>query len=217
MLENLKAKNSDIKVFSAFSEEYKEFGRIITVSDNMLNEIIDTAEKISVPDSVIYTPENKELENCKISQYIVNNVFGTLPTQIGYCCGHNSFLNATEWHTSSEINIAVTPLILILGHRWDIVNGIIDSSKFKAFYLPKGTVTEVYATTLHYTPCQVSSDGFGCIVALPKGTNTALETTVSDKFMTAKNKWLIAHIDNTAKINQGTFAGITGTNYEVKY
>lgn len=217
MLENLKAKNSDIKVFSAFSEEYKEFGRIITVSDNMLNEIIDTAEKISVPDSVIYTPENKELENCKISQYIVNNVFGTLPTQIGYCCGHNSFLNATEWHTSSEINIAVTPLILILGHRWDIVNGIIDSSKFKAFYLPKGTVTEVYATTLHYTPCQVSSDGFGCIVALPKGTNTALETTVSDKFMTAKNKWLIAHIDNTAKIKQGAMAGITGTNYEVKY
>ena len=217
MLENLKAKNSDINVFSAFSEEYKEFGRIITVSDNMLNEIIDTAEKISVPDSVIYTPENKELENCKISQYIVNNVFGTLPTQIGYCCGHNSFLNATEWHTSSKINIAVTPLILILGHRWDILNGIIDSSKFKAFYLPKGTVTEVYATTLHYTPCQVSSDGFGCIVALPKGTNTALETTVSDKFMTAKNKWLIAHIDNTAKIKQGTFAGITGTNYEVKY
>lgn len=217
MLENLKAKNSDIKVFSAFSEEYKEFGRIITVSDNMLNEIIDTAEKISVPDSVIYTPENKELENCKISQYIVNNVFGTLPTQIGYCCGHNSFLNATEWHTSSEINIAVTPLILILGHRWDIVNGIIDSSKFKAFYLPKGTVTEVYATTLHYTPCQVSSDGFGCIVALPKGTNTALETTVNDKFMTAKNKWLIAHIDNTAKIKQGAMAGITGTNYEVKY
>lgn len=51
MLENLKAKNSDINVFSAFSEEYKEFGRIITVSDNMLNEIIDTAEKISVPDS----------------------------------------------------------------------------------------------------------------------------------------------------------------------
>ena len=63
MLENLKAKNSDINVFSAFSEEYKEFGRIITVSDNMLNEIIDTAEKISVPDSVIYTPEKKELEN----------------------------------------------------------------------------------------------------------------------------------------------------------
>ena len=217
MLENLKAKNSDIKVFSAFSEEYKEFGRIITVSDNMLNEIIDTAEKISVPDSVIYTPENKELENCKISQYIVNNVFGTLPTQIGYCCGHNSFLNATEWHTSSEINIAVTPLILILGYRWDIVNGIIDSSKFKAFYLPKGTVTEVYATTLHYTPCQVTDDGFGCIVALPEGTNTPLDTESKDKLLTAKNKWLLAHTENKAKIKQGAVAGITGENIFIHY
>ena len=176
MLENLKAKNSDINVFSAFSEEYKEFGRIITVSDNMLNEIIDTAEKISVPDSVIYTPEKKELENCKISQYIVNNVFGTLPTQIGYCCGHNSFLNATEWHTSSEINIAVTPLILIL-----------------------------------------TDDGFGCIVALPEGTNTPLDTESKDKLLTAKNKWLLAHTENKAKIKQGAVAGITGENIFIHY
>ena len=157
MLENLKAKNSDINVFSAFSEEYKEFGRIITVSDNILNEIIDTAEKISVPDSVI------------------------------------------------------------LGHRWDILNGIIDSSKFKAFYLPKGTVTEVYATALHYTPCQVTDDGFGCIVALPEGTNTPLDTESKDKLLTAKNKWLLAHTENKAKIKQGAVAGITGENIFIHY
>lgn len=150
-------------------------------------------------------------------KYFDVNVFGTLPTQIGYCCGHNSFLNATEWHTSSEINIAVTPLILILGHRWDIVNGIIDSSKFKAFYLPKGTVTEVYATTLHYTPCQVTDDGFGCIVALPEGTNTPLDTESKDKLLTAKNKWLLAHTENKAKIKQGAVAGITGENIFIHY
>ena len=83
--------------------------------------------------------------------------------------------------------------------------------------MPKGTAVEIYATTLHYNPCQASGDGFGCIVALPKGTNTALETAVNDKFMTAKNKWLIAHIDNTAKIKQGAMAGITGTNHQIEY
>lgn len=217
MLENLRAKNSDIEVLSVFSDEYKKFGRLITVPDNMLNELIKTAEKISVPDSVSYTPKNEELESCALSEFIKNKLFGTLPTQVGYCCGHNSLLNATEWHTSSEINIAVTPLVLILGHRWDIENGKIDSSKFKAFYLPKGTVTEVYATTLHYTPCQASDGGFGCIVALPEGTNTPLDTESNDKLLTAKNKWLLAHTENAAKIKQGACAGITGKNISVNY
>ena len=30
-----------------------------------------------------------------------------------------------------------------------------DTSKIEAFLLPKGTVAEVYATTLHYAPCSV--------------------------------------------------------------
>lgn len=126
-------------------------------------------------------------------------------------------MNATEWHTSSEINIAVTPLVLILGHIWDIGDGKIDSSKFKAFYLPKGTVVEVYATSLHFCPCEVSKKGFGCVVALPKDTNTNLEVEPQDKLLFRKNKWIIAHCENEALINRGVVAGITGTNYEIKY
>ena len=126
-------------------------------------------------------------------------------------------MNATEWHTSNEINIAITDLVLILGHRWDIHNDKIDSSLFKAFYVPKGTVVEVFSTSLHYCPCQVNDAGFKCVVVLPKDTNTAVETEVLDKRITAKNKWLIAHVENEAKIKQGAVAGITGINYEIKY
>jgi hypothetical protein len=126
-------------------------------------------------------------------------------------------MNATEWHTSSEINIAVTPLVLLLGHVWDIVDGKIESSKFKAFYLPAGTVAEVYATSLHFCPCEVEENGFGCVVALPEDTNTNLEIKPEDALLFRKNKWIIAHIDNEALKQKGVVAGITGTNYEVKY
>ncbi len=136
---------------------------------------------------------------------------------VGYCFGHNNFLNATEWHTSSEINIAVTPLVLILGHVWDIVDGKIDSSEFKAFYLPKGTVAEIYATSLHFCPCEVGKNGFGCVVALPKGTNTDLTVKPEDKKIFRKNKWIIAHEENKALIQRGVLTGITGKNYIIKY
>ena len=126
-------------------------------------------------------------------------------------------MNATEWHTSSEINIAVTPLVLILGHIWDIENGKIDSSKFKAFYLPAGTVVEVYSTTLHFCPCEVDENGFGCVVALPKDTNTNLEVEPQDKLLFRKNKWIIAHEENLALINRGVISGITGKNHKINY
>lgn len=214
MLENLKKLNPDIAVHSVYEDVFKPFGRILNLDTD---EIVKVAEGFQMPENVIYTPSTKEFEELSIAKEINDEIFGTLPTQTGYCYGHSKMLNATEWHTSSEINIAATDMVLILGHLWDIENDKIDSSMFKAFYVPKGTAIEVYATTLHYCPCQVSDDGFRCVVSLPKDTNTALEKTLIDKKITAKNKWLIAHVDNEAKIKQGAVAGITGTNFEIKY
>ena len=54
-------------------------------------------------------------------------------------------------------------------------------------------------------------------MALPKDTNIALETKLNDKKITAKNKWLIAHVDNEAKKAQGAVMGISGENYQIKY
>jgi hypothetical protein len=88
---------------------------------------------------------------------------------------------------------------------------------FKAFYVPAGTVLECFATTLHYGPCQVNDDGFGWVVALPKDTNTSLDGEYEDKLLWAKNKWMIAHIDNAELVSQGAIAGVSGTNFEIKY
>lgn len=216
MLEILKEKNPDIKLYSVNSEEFKTFGRVITGLDT--SEIIKASEKISRPaEGSAYLPSEESFEKLKIAEEIEERFFGTLPAQIGYCHGHNSFLNAAEWHMSSEINIAVTPLVLILGHIWDIKNGNIDSSLFKAFYLPKGTVAEVYSTSLHFCPCEVESGGFGCVVGLPEGTNTPLECSCSNPLLFRKNKWLIAHNENKALIERGAVPGISGVNIEIKY
>ena len=216
MLENLKKLNPEIELYDVSDKEFAPFGRIIKGLD--ATEIIETAKKIPNPESgSSYLPTVEAFEKLNIAKTIKNEFFGSMPTQVGYCWGHSNFLNATEWHTSSEINIAVTPLVLILGHIWDINDGKIDSSKFKAFYLPAGTVVEVYATSLHFCPCEVDEDGFGCVVGLPTGTNTDLTVNKEDPMLFRKNKWIIAHVDNEALKKKGVVAGITGTNYEIKY
>ena len=214
MLNKLKELNKNIPFFHVDSEEFKSFGRVIDID---ATEIIEVGEKIEKPEGSAYTPSLAEFEALEIAKTIKREFFGTLPAQIGYCFGHNNLMNATEWHTSSEVNIAVTDVVLILGHLWDVENGKIDSSLFKAFYLPKGTVAEVYATSLHYCPCEVEKDGFGCVVCLPKDTNTPLEEECEDKLLRAKNKWLIAHVENGALIENGAVAGLTGTNYKINY
>jgi len=216
MLENLKKLNPEIKLVEVNSPEFATFGRVIKNLD--ISEITKVAEKIENPESgSSYLPSVEEFEKLSIAKTIKNEFFGTMDSQLGYCWGHSNFLNATEWHKGSEINIAITPLVLILGHVWDIVDGKIDSSDFTAFYLPAGTVVEVYETTLHFCPCEVEQSGFGCVVGLLEGTNTNLETTVENKTLFRKNKWLICHVDNKALIEKGVVAGITGTNYEIKY
>lgn len=216
MLEQLKAKNPGLRVFSVDSEEFRSYGRIVTDLDT--TQILEAAQAIQNPESgASYVPEEKAFAQLPIAKTIRDQYFGTLPTQIGYCWGHNQLLDATEWHTSSEINIAVTPLVLLLAHRWEIADGKLDSAAFKAFYLPKGSAVEVYATSLHFTPCQVSDSGFGCVVALPSGTNVPLETASSDPLLFRQNKWLICHEENQTLMDRGVVSGITGCNHRVAY
>ncbi len=216
MLEVLKQKNPGIEVYSVFDEAFESYGQVIEGID--VSEIIRVAEGIALPEhGSAYVPTEPRFEKLAVADTIRDELFGTLPTQIGYCWGYNTDMDATEWHTATEINIAVTDVVLILGHRWEVKNDTIDSSAFKAFYAPKGTVLECFATTLHYCPCQAQDEGFGWVVALPKDTNTTLEKAVADKRITAKNKWLYAHNDNQALIDKGAVPGITGVNHSIKY
>ena len=215
-LENLKKLNSNLKIYGIDSPEFKEYGRRITDIDT--TEIVKAGQEFTFPQSgSIYEASTPAFESLNIAKEITDKCFGELDTQIGYCYGHNNYLNALEWHTASEINIAVTDLVLILAKRSDLTDNKMDSSVTKCFLLKKGDIAEVYATSLHFCPCEVSSDGFGCVVGLPKNTNTPLNEKSDNKLLFAKNKWLIAHNDNAPLIARGAVAGISGENYKINY
>lgn len=215
MLHVLQAKNSDLKIYSVFDEAFCPFGRVIQPDTK---DIIQAAECIAMPaEGSSYVPTEPTFEALEIAKDIADTYFGQMPTQVGFCWGHSNFLNAVEWHTSSEINVAVTPLVLLLGSLQDIQNRRISSDKLKAFYVPASTALEVYATTLHFCPCEVQKEGFKCVVALPKGTNTELAKPSNDPLLFRTNKWLLTHVENAAHIAKGVVPGVTGINYEIKY
>ena len=215
-LKELQEKNPELKLYEVDDVAFAEYGRRITGAD--VAEIIEVGKKIAFPeDGSMYEASTPAFEELEIADWIQKNCYGELPTQVGYCYGHSRFLNGWEWHTCSEINIAVTDMVLILAKLSDLKNGTIDSSTAKAFLLHAGDIVEVYATSLHFCPCEVDKSGFGCVVALPKGTNIPLDGQVDSPLLFRKNKWLIAHEANEGLIARGVVPGITGPNYEIKY
>lgn len=204
-----------MKIQKVTDPAFRKYGQVLEGYD--FTGLIKEMKHTPVPEDVIYVPSVEELEALDIMKDLQNKGYGGLPIQIGYCNGHNKKLNAVEYHRNSEINVAVTDLVLLIGHQQDIEpDHTYDTSKIEAFLVPAGTGIEVYATTLHYAPCHVNEGGFQCVVVLPKGTNTDLtfptEKTGEDSLMTAKNKWLIAHED--AKI-AGAFNGLKGENITI--
>lgn len=198
--------------------EFKKYGQVLKNYD--CSELIEKMQYTPLPTDVIYEPSIKELEDLKIAGELRIREFGELPIQIGYCNGNNYLLNAVEYHRSSEINVAVTDLILLLGTEQDIKEDFTyDTSNIEAFFVPAGTAIEVYATTLHYAPCNANDNGFKCIVVLPKDTNLALENKIEksgeDALLFAKNKWLIGHKDTNLG-EQGAFIGLVGVNISLK-
>ena len=139
-----------------------------------------------------------------------------MPIQICYCNVNNKKLNALEYHRDSEINMAVTDLVLLIGKQQDIADDFTyDTSLVEAFFVPAGTLIEVYATTLHYAPCHTQEGGFRCVVVLPKGTNGELEGTVAERcgeerLLFARNKWLVGHKEGG--LPENAWLGLRGEN-----
>ena len=201
-----------MQILKVTDEAFRPYGKVITGID--VSDIIRAMEKTPCPkDDVVYVASEADLEVCGSAKQISDSLYGGMPIQIGYCNGNNYLLNAVEYHRDSEINIAVTDMILLIGAEQDIVDGKYDTSKVEAFLIPQGTIIEVYATTLHFAPCNANAGGFKCVVVLPKGTNTAIEKrapkTPEDEMLVARNKWLLMHPEAA---NPGQYVGLVGEN-----
>jgi hypothetical protein len=215
-IELLRSKNPDLTIYDVRDEAFSEYGVVLKGYDTK-NIMLEAAKLEAPKEGSLYLASVEDFEKLPIAQKIKEEIFGTLDTQVGYCYGHSNYMNALEWHSCSELNIAVTPLVLILAKRSDTTNGKLDSSCAKVFFVPAGTVIEVYATTLHFCPCEVNESGFGCVVALPAATNTPLDSPANEPLLFRKNKWIFAHEDNTALLQRGVVAGIHGENYKINY
>ena len=201
-----------MRIQNVADDAFRRYGKVLEGYD--FTELLKEMKHTPVPEDVTYVPSVEEMEALPVAKELQNKGYGGLPIEIGYCNGHNKKLNGLEYHRSSEINVAVTDLVLLIGHQQDVEKDFTyDTSKVEAFLVPAGTAIEVYATTLHYAPCHVNESGFQCVVVLPKGTNTELTfekvAEGEDKLLTAKNKWLIGHEE--ADI-EGAFNGLKGEN-----
>ena len=215
MINKLRKLNPELKFFSVHDEEFKKYGRVYDIDTG---EIVEVCKNISLPETgSSYQLSVDELENLESSAMLKEVAFGGCETQIGLCMGYNTQMNAMEFHKSSEINIAVTPLVVLLGLSYEMEGNKYDSSKVKAFYLERGTMIEIFGTTMHFCPCQVSDGGFSNVVVLPKDTNALLDKPSKDELLFKKNKWLICHEENNNLIEKGVFPGIYGENYKIQY
>ena len=188
---------------------FAKFGRVLCGLDT--DEICAYMQKYENKTGVTYLASDSEMEHMAISGYFTEEAFGEMPLQIGACFGANRRMDAMEYHNCSEVNVAATDLILFLGRRQEVAaDGTYDTAKAEQFFVPAGTVFEMYATTLHYAPCGVDGAQFRAVIVLPRGTNTELEKTHEDKLLVAKNKWLIGHPD--AGLPEGTWLGLRGEN-----
>jgi hypothetical protein len=88
-----------------------------------------------------------------------------------------------------------------------------DIEKCELFYVPQGTVVELYATTLHYTPITVI-DSFKTICLLLRGTGDACSR---QGILKKKNKWFIAHKDNIEKVQAGDYPGLKGKMIKISH
>ena len=205
-----------MKIQNVTDASFRKYGKVLEGYD--FSALLKEMKHTPVPDDVVYVPSVEELEALDVAKALQNKGFGGIPIEIGYCNGHNKKLNAVEYHRSSEINLAATDAVLILGSEADVTDDFTyETSKMEAFRIPAGTAVEVYATTLHYAPCHVDDAGFQVAVILPKGTNYPLDEAHAggeDALLTAKNKWLIGHAEGG--LPEGSHIGLIGKNLNVR-
>lgn len=208
-----------MKIYSVFDPEFKPYGQIVTGLEDTVQEILAALATTPCPEGTGYVPFDPVLQELPAMQVVSDHCFGGMPVQLGWCNGHNTKLNCLEYHRDSEFNLGTEDFILLLAKQDEIVDGILDTAKVKAFRVPAGVMVECYATTLHYAPCHAdAAKGFRVLVALPWLTNTdrpVMENkTPEDAILTARNKWLLAHPDSP-EAKGGAKVGLCGENIDI--
>ena len=207
-----------MQIVSVYDPSFAPYGKVLEGYDAA--PLVEAMKAIPLPESgTAYEPAIPALEATCLYGQLQNNAYGGMPVQLGMCWGRNTKLNCLEYHRDSEVDIGEDEFILLVAREDDIIDGVLDTAAVKAFKAPGGVPVEVYATTLHYAPCQTTRDGFFRVaVVLPKGTNgpkpAIMAKNGEDKTLWACNKWLLAHPDS-AEAAQGAVQALKGENIDI--
>lgn len=214
-IDTIRKMNNELKIMDLSDINFRQYGRVLNNIDCSL--ILDYAEKsICIPKKgTKYCESVKELETFSVVDDIKYEVYGGLDIEVGCCSGQNTMLTGLEYHQGSETIVAVTDCIIMVGRLQDMKDCTYESKNIESFYVKKGQVVELYTTTLHYTPCNVSENGFITLVVLLKGTNTVIEKD-HNKLLTKKNKYFITHPSQEQKVKNGAIPGFVGDIPEIK-
>ena len=208
-----------MKIYSVYDPEFRHYGQIVEGMGDSIQEILAVLRQLPVPESPAYVAEEPALQTLPAMEEISQRLYGGMPVQLGWCNGHNTKLNCLEYHRDSEFNLGTEQFILLLARQDEIQDGMLDTAKVKAFWVPAGVMVECFATTLHYAPCHVDPEkGYQVLIALPKGTNTEKPDITpkswEDRLLWARNKWLLAHCD-APEATEGAYIGLSGENIDI--
>ena len=104
-----------MEIKSVKDAAFRKYGRVISEID--FSELVAKMDETPLPADVVYEPSVELLEALPVMEKLQTAYYGELPIQIGYCNGNNHLLNALEYHRSSELDIAATDAILLLGSQ----------------------------------------------------------------------------------------------------
>lgn len=218
-LARLNELNKPLVIENVLSQNFKPYGKVLCHYD--FSEMIAyAAQHIQIPqEGNQYIPSLQTLEAFSGASFLQNEVYGQLPIQVGYCAGRNAHLTGLEYHQGSEVVIAVTDCIHLVGKLQGIRDNSYDAGQIRAFFQPRHSATELYSTTLHYAPCKTSEEGYLTLVVLPAGTNSPLDTSVHNKhnpLLTKKNKFLMVHPTQPRRLQTASFLGLRGHYWRSK-
>jgi len=221
MITKLQKKNTDFTIYSIHDERFAPYGRILS-SESYDKVFQYLRDKVDVPsEGNKYVAHDEDFEQV-FEGIDFSKSFPNEKIEYGYVCGHNQMLNALEYHKSAEINIALTPMVLMLGLPDKMKNQSFHSKDVDVFYVPPGSVLELYPEILHFSPCEVNASGFVCGVILPYQTNMdfvkkSKEVRTNDDLLFKTNKWILCHKDFERFLKMGAHEGLIGQNYKINY
>jgi len=242
ILEQLRDKNKNRVIYSIDDGVFGMYGRKLEIiMDESIKEYMLNEAKFPKVGNT-YVGSDKKLETFPLKNWVENNIYAGVPVQIGYCNGHISNINGFEFHQCSEVFVAITDCLLALISPHKPVGSVkpYNIDECHLFFIPEGTVLELYPLVGHFSPMRVHEEGYKTMIILTKGTNESLDLSVQEKKderqeedhsnqiesvnynMELKqkpfaiNKWLYVHSDRMDLVEKGAYLHVYGDNSAIK-